>query len=166
MLRTWCIRGLALTLLTLCVVTWVGSYWQEAKIGKFRGTYNENNYVMSLVYGRVRYAATIYGTSTRSQWTWFTSLDRATRSPADELIRFRWNDFHLFGFVRQLHDEAETLKGRGEHVTLRGSSRLIAIPMWFPTFLSAALLWLLWRKTRPKFNGKGFPVEPSAKAIQ
>jgi hypothetical protein len=29
---------------------------------------------------------------------------------------------------------------------------------------SATLLWLVWRKTRPKYNGKGFPIEPTSKA--
>ena len=33
------------------------------------------------------------------------------------------------------------------------------VPLYFPTLLSALLLWLVWRKTRPKYNGKGFPVE-------
>ena len=37
------------------------------------------------------------------------------------------------------------------------------MPLWFPTTLSAGLLWLVWRKTRPKYTGKGFPVEPAAK---
>jgi hypothetical protein len=32
-----------------------------------------------------------------------------------------------------------------------------------PTLLLAALNWLVWRKTRPAYNGRGFPVEVAAK---
>ncbi len=38
----------------------------------------------------------------------------------------------------------------------------IYVPLWFPTLLSAGCLWLVWRKTRPKYSGKDFPVEPAA----
>jgi hypothetical protein len=37
------------------------------------------------------------------------------------------------------------------------------VPAWFPTLLSAAVLCLVWRKTRPKIIGQGFPVEPDGK---
>ena len=33
------------------------------------------------------------------------------------------------------------------------------IPFWFPTTLSAGLLWFVWRMTRAKLIGRGFPVE-------
>jgi hypothetical protein len=35
----------------------------------------------------------------------------------------------------------------------------VAIPFYFPTTISAALLWLVWRKTRPAVKGRAFPVE-------
>jgi hypothetical protein len=35
----------------------------------------------------------------------------------------------------------------------------LSIPFWFPTTVSAALLWWVWRKTRPKPVGRAFPVE-------
>jgi hypothetical protein len=31
------------------------------------------------------------------------------------------------------------------------------------TLLSALLLWLVWRKTRPACNGRGFPVDVAGK---
>ena len=43
----------------------------------------------------------------------------------------------------------------------------IAFPLWLPTLLLAGLNWFVWRKTRAKYNERGFPVEPakdSAKA--
>jgi hypothetical protein len=33
------------------------------------------------------------------------------------------------------------------------------IPLWFPTLLSALLLWFVWRKTRATPVGRAFPVE-------
>jgi hypothetical protein len=32
-------------------------------------------------------------------------------------------------------------------------------PLWFLACLSGLLLWLAWRKTRPKVKGRAFPVE-------
>ena len=36
---------------------------------------------------------------------------------------------------------------------------LLTIPFWFLTTLAAALLWWVWRKTRPNAKGRAFPVE-------
>jgi hypothetical protein len=41
---------------------------------------------------------------------------------------------------------------------------MVLIPLWFPTLLFALLLWLVWRKTRGKGPGRGFPVEVGKKA--
>jgi hypothetical protein len=39
----------------------------------------------------------------------------------------------------------------------------VRIPLWFPTLVSGGLLWLVWRKTRPRYKpGTGFPVEPAS----
>jgi hypothetical protein len=37
--------------------------------------------------------------------------------------------------------------------------KFVAIPFWFLTTISAALLWLVWRKTRLPVKGRAFPVE-------
>ena len=42
------------------------------------------------------------------------------------------------------------------------AAKHLAIPFWFPTSLSAAVLWFAWRKTRPKVKGRAFPVEGGA----
>jgi hypothetical protein len=42
-------------------------------------------------------------------------------------------------------------------IGLTGS--FLFIPLWFPTLISAGLLWLVWRKTRKTYPGGGFPVE-------
>ena len=41
-----------------------------------------------------------------------------------------------------------------------GHSTLITLPWWFPTALSALLLILTWRRTRPP--RKSFPIEPNS----
>jgi len=35
----------------------------------------------------------------------------------------------------------------------------ICIPLWLPILVAAFLLWLFWRKTRPRAVGRAFPVE-------
>jgi hypothetical protein len=61
--------------------------------------------------------------------------------------------YHLLGFAWDAH---------------AGPDRwhYIMIPLWFPPLLSALLLWLVWRKTRPKSSGKGFPVEVGEKTTK
>lgn len=44
-----------------------------------------------------------------------------------------------------------------------GTKVAMLIPLWFPTLLSALLLWFAWRKTRPKNDPKRcFTVEVKA----
>ena len=43
---------------------------------------------------------------------------------------------------------------------------LICFPMWLPASLTSLLLLLVWRKSRPKYRGKGFPVEVDPKATK
>jgi len=47
----------------------------------------------------------------------------------------------------------------GFHLTTELDAIFLAIPFYFPTTICAALLWLAWRKTRPKPEGRAFPVE-------
>ncbi len=37
----------------------------------------------------------------------------------------------------------------------------IVFPLWFPTIILSVLCLFVWRKTRAKYNGRGFPVEPA-----
>jgi hypothetical protein len=39
----------------------------------------------------------------------------------------------------------------------------IVFPLWLPTLLLTLLNWFVWRKTRAKYNGRGFPVEVGKK---
>jgi hypothetical protein len=49
--------------------------------------------------------------------------------------------------------------GWDEPVGFLGTSVYVFVPLWFPAMLSVGLLWVVWRKTRGKYDGKGFPVE-------
>lgn len=40
----------------------------------------------------------------------------------------------------------------------------VAVPLWLPTLLLLGLYWFVWRKTRAKYSGRAFPVEPAAKS--
>lgn len=53
--------------------------------------------------------------------------------------------------------------GLSDRSAAMNHDRLIVVPLYFPTLLSALLLLLIWRMTRPRNIGKGFPIEPSVK---
>lgn len=42
----------------------------------------------------------------------------------------------------------------------------IIFPLWLPTLLLLGLNWFVWRKTRVKYNERGFPVEPAKDATK
>jgi hypothetical protein len=147
MFRRWLIRGTALTLLALCVVAWAASY-------------------LTTVW--VEYDSPMWG------WSW--SLESGT---------LRAND------VRSLDGKMLQLGAHGWSAGWREANQLMAdpppflyrlggfgywsqslteyghrsvcAPVWLPTLLSAVLLWLIWRKTRPAHSGRGFPVEAAGK---
>jgi hypothetical protein len=122
---------MALALLVLCIAAWVGSYWQGIV---FRyGSKPCHTY--SIVSCRLSYFQIENETST---------CEIVRRGPCDWATWDAKNaDFKFLGFTFK-HD-----------ASLLGMS----IPLWFPTALSAALVFFLWRKPRRK--GGGFPVETS-----
>lgn len=141
--RRWLYRGLALTLLTVCVVAWVGSYWQAYLIRYFeRPTYISAN----LAVGRL-------------------DIQRFVVSPDQDLVvPGRW----LFDErVPNRHDwRAWNYRGLGfsyQEPLPPLSGWELTIPFWFPTLLSGLGLLLSWRKTKPKQIGRAFPIEPTAK---
>lgn len=136
MIRRWLIRGLALTLLTLCVVAWVGSYW-EAVVVQHDG---DKLYSLNVDSGRV--LAVCYNLS--------------AYPPI-------WDA----GFYDPLGIEWDARTGKGFLGFTFGASAgyaivfSVTVPLWFLTAVSAIHLWLIWRKTRPKYLGNAFPVEPA-----
>ena len=137
MIGRWLIRGLALTLLTLCVVVWVGSHWQAV-------------WVYAPAENHVRYLRVEDGTLSYTetdgrgfgQWELLHGPAAGLEIAQDV---YRRTMYHFAGFA--YHRAA----GTNPHW-------YVYIPMWFPTLLGTLLFWFVWRKTRTRFTGKAFPV--------
>jgi hypothetical protein len=145
MLKRWIIRSLCIALLTLCATVWVGSYWQALHLAR---AINGRVLCLSISTGVI----CIFRTDSTGGWTdgWLSYMASPNKREVD------WTSdcygrarYRLAGFAIDplLSPVAE------------GLGLWLTIPLWFPTTLSAGLLWLVWRKTRPKYTGKGFPVE-------
>jgi hypothetical protein len=141
MIRRWLIRGLLLTLLTLCVTAWVTSYSQGIGI-----VYSGNSQVSVLGEGKgeavldLEFMTPSVGAG--PGWEVGHSADPDTG--------FANAQYHFlgFGFAKSV-----AIAAGGTQV----SRWTVWIPLWFPTLLTALLLWFVWRKTRAK--PRGFPVE-------
>ena len=138
MIRRWLIRALALALLTLCVVAWVGSYWRDVLVY----FYWKNTIVIDvdINWGRVRGTLEPTGGSVpHAPWGWDTI--RASNWH----VRDSFVDYKCLGF-------AWTYKSQFGYTQAM-------VPLWFPTLLAASLLWFVWRKTPAKpETQRGFPV--------
>ncbi len=144
--RRWIIRSLALALLTLCVTAWMGSYWLDVEAEWY---IDLDVFRAHLECGRM-----VIEHDTRAE---DYVMPRCTAHIGVHGKPFR---FH-YGYMRWQflgfgYDPSRIRFSKGD------DNWSAAAPLWFPTLLSALLLWLIWRKTRPKYNGKGFPVEPAA----
>ena len=138
MKKRWLIRGLALLLLTLCVGAWVGSYWRAAL-----AVHLERDTPSVLVVaddGWIYCARKRVGYSGAPRWemVFFSTQDAAPFGDQGAQTQYRFAGFSI-----------NTAAGCWEMI----------VPFYFPTFLSALLLWFVWRKTRAKAIGRAFPVE-------
>ena len=136
MIRRWLIRVPCLLALALVVAAWMTSYMGSLTFQKHVGGYDcEVGVVQGLTYMREIYVPL---PSTPLQLR-FASEDKGGRLleglTAPGFYGGRWP---------------------GEP-----DSFLIVFPLWFPMLLLAGLYWFLWRKTRDKGPGQGFPVEPA-----
>jgi hypothetical protein len=134
------IRGLAVALLAVCVAAWVGSYWRRMSV-RHQG---QAHVSLEVNWGRIRFYA---GDPQLAHETpgWRLGTGAGTRSTYDV-----WDTvakFQILGFA--FNEDF--------------GWRCMTIPLWFPTLFSALGLWLVWRKTRPGYNGRGFPVEVGGK---
>jgi hypothetical protein len=137
MVRRWLIRLPFLLALALVVGVWITSH-------------------IGLLYTDKRFAGRL--------WTIFVIQGLATfdvEAPythPDEPFSF---DFSRKYTAKDVIPMPTTLgfyagRWRGEPDTL-----LLIFPLWLPSVMLSGLNWFVWRKTRAKYNGRGFPVEPT-----
>jgi hypothetical protein len=138
MSRRWLTRIALLGCLALCVVTWVGSYYQALYL---HYTYTSGPFWTAGVFdGSFDIAYCDDAFPLVPGWDFNRTV------PQHDLVRqeYRASQFHFLGFAFDHRQVAS-------HVTV------FWIPFWFPTLLIAILLLLNFRKPRP--HPGGFPIE-------
>jgi hypothetical protein len=140
MKKRWIIRGIFIGLLTLCVVAWVGSYRGVVGVKYGAGTSHYYHLIVEFGWIRLLHTTTIYPAPA---WQWY--LVSANRRAVQEVYESVPHRFMGFGFM--------WVRSGGP------GGWDVFIPMYFPTLVSALLLWFVWRKTRAMPVGGGFPVE-------
>ena len=142
MFRRWLIRSLFIALWVICITAWVGSYWRGAFFQCWRMALTD----VFLLDGRLAIIRDDSLTPGEFGWKFVSPY---TRSQAG----FDWpqwdshSTYHCVGFSWH-----------------RPSWGMYAsVPLWFPTLLSGGVFWFVWRKSRVKGIGSGFPIEPIAK---
>jgi hypothetical protein len=134
----WIIRSFCLALSVICVGLWVTSFGSLIFVNYSGKTWNR----AFVADGKIGFIGDNPLPAQFEGWSHGYADDR------DFVVRDGRAKHHFLGFSYD----------RGPF------DWYVAIPVYFPTLLSALLLWFVWRKTRAKGTGVGFPIEPSAKA--
>ena len=140
MKKRWILRGMFIALLALCLGAWGVSYWRDCKITYF----SDQIYSCSIETGRLSIQRFDIGVRFNHTLSWH-SFPPSSSDGYDTSVH---TIFHFLGFA----------------VFRMPAGMSVTIPFWFLTLLATLLLWLVWRKTRPKLKGGAFPVVPAAKA--
>ena len=147
-MKRWIIRSFFIGLLLLCVGGWGLSYVYDDFFGyEYAPT---GSWYMQCGGGKFMFVYEDYISTPRPTGYWFVGHQTHFRnelyggSKGGRMLGFRvsWEFLPFFSFW---HAE---------------------IPFWFLSTILAVLLWLAWRWTRPKAQGRAFPVEleePEAK---
>jgi len=134
----WLIRSFAIALLTLCLSVWTWSYFRSI-YREYCSSFPKAYVVQTHMGGASFHFGDVHASRSRPLPTgWYYYYLKVQPLPSFP------GDIRFLGFA---------------YCEFNGRSWLIGIPFWFPSLLSAGLLWLVWRLTRPKFTGQGFPVE-------
>jgi hypothetical protein len=136
MVRRWVIRGICAALLALCMAAWVGSYWRAVRVVRFDNM--DMFYGVEVNWGRIHGFRMLSTGPSLPRWVVSQVPPKQGWAAADAGA-----NFHGLGFAFRNNP----------------MSGFVMIPLWFPALVSAGLLWLVWRRTRPKYDGRGFPVE-------
>ena len=137
MVRRWLIRSLFLLPLVCVVALWVTSYFGGLALNKHFGEgYRETGAVQGL--GFLDYVHNVSFKDTLIRATF--ARGRTTK----EWIRVPMIHSFYYGRLPPWADSYE-----------------IIFPLWLPTLLLLVFNLLVWRKTRPKPQGRVFPIEPT-----
>jgi hypothetical protein len=140
MVWQWIIRGMGIALLALCVTAWVGSYFKCVSVSYGSKT---DRWTLDLVAGESAFS----GIRAAVSRGWTVEHGQYYPDQRDRMRAvYKIIPYHALGFAW------EPSRGFGIHPS-------VWIPLWFPSLVFALLLWFVWRKTRLKYSGKGFPVE-------
>jgi hypothetical protein len=139
MIRRWLIRLPFLLALALVVGAWIRSYFGELDVYQMtKGFYWD--------VGAVRGQG-------------FLGVDLSSPYPVKPLT-FSFSS----GETREDFLNAPTTWGfYGGPVPLWRDAYVIIFPLWLPTLLLAVGNGFVWRKTKKRNTGQGFPIEPSTK---
>lgn len=137
--QRWLIRGLALTLLTLCVVMWVASFWGHMGVSHW----GERMYSLGVNRGRCIAQRVDISWSMLNGWKLYD--DR----PLD------WTAW----------DKSATMTFVGFTLVWDDMGLRVTVPMWFLSLLSALLLRFVWQKTEAAPNNSLSPVEATDKGL-
>ena len=145
MVRRWIIRGLFMLPVLLCVGGWVWSGFYQAGIWYWHA---EKGLAVCTESGIVEVDVGTWNGKLTGRHYYVDRYPNARLYPLDSHHRF-------LGFgCYQLDTDVGIDKSPSP--LLWG----VSIPYWFLVFISAVLLWLVWRKTRPKPDPRtAFPVE-------
>ena len=155
-MKRWIIRSFFIGLLLLCVGGWRWSYFFcESLAYQQPRTLNpaENKYV-EVSGGNLLLMTYVPFSDDATPWPvgWTYYHRHRDRDDVNWEKRFdSWEGPRFLGF--------HFFYKASPRPAIGNADRGIQVPFWFPTTISAALLWLVWRKTRSKAKGRAFPVE-------
>ena len=141
MVLRWLIRGSTIALLTLCLSLWVGSYFRCVLVQStpsFGKTYLVNTYMGGAAFCFVNH-------NSNNMAVWHFEYGPEVWPSSDKPTDGRQFLGFTYFYCSIISSSTMTYKG-------------FCIPFWFPSLLSAALLWFVWRQTR-LIEWRGFPVE-------
>jgi len=143
MVLRWVIRGSAIALLTLCLSLWGWSYFYELSV---RNTPYFNG--VPWVCDFDMYAGSVFFKLTNNAWG--GNEFRFERYPSSWLGLRHAKLFPGFAYHSTRHPI---------HTIV--IERELEVPFWLPSLFLGGLVWFVWRQTRVKREGRGFPVEIS-----
>jgi hypothetical protein len=137
MIRRWLIRVPCLLALALVVGVWITSYFGELVLYAFSGNRQWEVDAIDGLEGMGEYHC-VPASDTPPRFAFMTWLTAKDMVGGPTILGFR------VGWIMGNPDSLQ-----------------IIFPLWLPTVLLAGLNWFVWRKTRSKGAGRGFPVEPA-----